>query len=100
MSDINLDFTVSNNSIDFTVQPNDITFVPTDIQLNISTGAVRLAAGSNQQVQYNDAGYLAGSNQFTFDSDSSLMTITDISVKHDFCCSSCCGVIEMTRFRI
>lgn len=80
MSDINLDFTVSNNSIDFTVQPNDITFVPSDIQLNIDTGVVRLAGGSNQQVQYNNAGVLTGSPQFTFDSDSSLMTITNMSV--------------------
>jgi hypothetical protein len=80
MSDINLDFTVSNNSIDFTVQPNDITFVPADIQLNISTGVVRLAAGSNQQVQYNNAGSLEGSSQFIFDSDSSLMTVTNMSV--------------------
>ncbi len=44
MSDINLDFTVSNNNIDFTVVPNDITITPTDIQLTFYTGAPPVAA--------------------------------------------------------
>jgi hypothetical protein len=80
MSDINLDFTVSNNSIDFTVQPNDITFVPSDIQLNIATGGVLSAGGSNQQVQFNNADILTGSSQFLFDTGSSLLTVTNMSV--------------------
>ena len=42
MSDINLDFTVSNNSIFFTVEPNDITITPTDIQLSIYAAGAAL----------------------------------------------------------
>lgn len=37
MSDVNLDFTVSNNSIVITPFPNDITITPTSIDLNVIT---------------------------------------------------------------
>jgi hypothetical protein len=62
MSDINLDFTVSNNSINFTVEPNEITITPTDIQLSISTStrSNTLPGGSNTQLQYNQNGILGG----------------------------------------
>ena len=60
MSDINLDFTVSNNSIDFTVEPNDITITPTDIQLNFYAGSGGNPAGGNTQLQYNNNGIFGG----------------------------------------
>jgi hypothetical protein len=44
MSDVNLDFTVSNNNINFTVTPNDITITPTDVQLSIYTGGISTVA--------------------------------------------------------
>jgi hypothetical protein len=75
MSDINLDFTVSNNSINFTVEPNDITITPTDIQLTVSTNSIPFARGGNTQVQYNNQGVLDGSSTFTFDNTSNTVTI-------------------------
>jgi hypothetical protein len=66
MSDINLDFTVSNNSIDFTVQPNDITITPTDIQLSFYTAPAPIPAGTNGQLQYNNNGVLGGANNTSF----------------------------------
>ena len=60
MSDINLDFTVSNNSIGFTVEPNDITITPTDIQLAIFAGGVGLPGGNTGELQYNAGGVLNG----------------------------------------
>lgn len=60
MSDINLDFTVSNNSIDFTVQPNDITITPSDIQLAVFAGGVAPPAGATGELQYNNNGILGG----------------------------------------
>jgi len=77
MSDINLDFTVSNNSINFTVEPNDITITPTDIQLTLSSNSLPLAGGSNQQVQYNNQNLLDGSSTFTFNNTSNVVTITN-----------------------
>ena len=75
MSDINLDFTVANNSINFTVEPNDITFTPTDVQLTVSTNSIPFARGGNTQVQYNNQGVLDGSSTFTFDNTSNTVTI-------------------------
>lgn len=66
MSDINLDFTVNNNSINFTVEPNDITITPTDIQLNISTSGLSTAGGSNTQLQYNNSGQFGGIPNVTY----------------------------------
>lgn len=79
MSDINLDFTVSNNSIDFTVQPNDITITPTDIQLSIYSSGAPLARGANMEVQYNNEGLLQGNPAFTFDQDVGLLSIANIA---------------------
>ena len=77
MSDVNLDFTVSNNSIEFTTEPNDITITPTDIQLTISSNSIPIARGSNTQVQYNNDGILDGSSTFTFDNVSNVVSITN-----------------------
>jgi len=79
MSDVNLDFTVSNNSIEFTVQPNDITITPTDIQLSLYTSGAPLARGANMEVQYNNEGLLQGNSAFTFDQDTSLLSIANIT---------------------
>jgi hypothetical protein len=68
MSDVNLDFVVSNNNILFTVVPNDINITPTDIQLNLFAGGmssvanglsadignVHIYGGSNTQVLQTD----------------------------------------------
>lgn len=60
MSDINLDFIVSNNSINFTVEPNDITFTPSDVQLNILTGGLGVPGGSAGELQFNSGAALGG----------------------------------------
>jgi hypothetical protein len=60
MSDVNLEFIVSNNNIDFTVAPNDITITPTDVQLTFFTGSLTGAGGGNTQLQYNNGGVLGG----------------------------------------
>jgi hypothetical protein len=52
MSDINLDFTVSNNSIQFTVEPNEITITPTDIQLTLGSTGGAAPSGNVGQLQY------------------------------------------------
>ena len=77
MSDINLDFTVSNNSIDFTVEPNEINFTPTDVQLTIYASGAPTAAGSNTQLQYNNQATLAGTPAITYDNVSNIVTITN-----------------------
>jgi len=68
MSDINLDFTVSNNSINFTVEPNDITFTPTDIQLTINPSISPGAGGNIGELQYNNGSLLAGIPTATYTS--------------------------------
>jgi len=68
MSDINLDFTVNNNSINFTVEPNDITFTPTDIQLIINPSISPGAGGNIGELQYNNGSLLAGIPTATYTS--------------------------------
>lgn len=77
MSDINLDFTVSNNSIDFTVQPNELTITPTDIQLSVYTSGAPIARGANTQVQYNNDGILDGANSFTYNNITNIVNATN-----------------------
>jgi hypothetical protein len=60
MSDVNLDFTVNNNSIEFTVEPNDITITPTDIQLTFFNAAQPTVGGSTGELQYNANGQFGG----------------------------------------
>lgn len=69
MSDINLDFTVSNNNIGFTVEPNDITITPTDIQLSFYNAPRPSAGGNITELQYNLAGDLAGIPTATYSSN-------------------------------
>jgi hypothetical protein len=66
MSDINLDFTVNNNSINFTVEPNDITITPTDIQLNLSTAGLAAPGAPLNSVQYNKDSEFAGDGTFAY----------------------------------
>ena len=68
MSDINLDFTVSNNSINFTVEPNDLTITPTDIQLIINPSISPGAGGNIGELQYNNGSLLAGIPTATYTS--------------------------------
>jgi hypothetical protein len=81
MSDINLDFTVSNNSIDFTVQPNDITITPEEIQLTFAQGVLSIPGGSNTQLQYNNNGALGGIPNVTFNgSNISLGNVSTVKI--------------------
>ncbi len=81
MSDINLDFSVNNNSINFTVEPNDITITPTDIQLTISTSGIAIAGGSNTQLQYNNAGVFGGIPNVTWNgSKLSLGNVANVQI--------------------
>jgi hypothetical protein len=67
MSDVNLDFTVSNNSIEFTVAPNDITITPSDIQLTFYNAAPLVAGGNVGELQYNAGGQLGGISSANYD---------------------------------
>ena len=81
MSDINLDFTVSNNSIIFTVDPNEITITPTDVQLTLSTSSQLNAGGSNTQLQYNNGNLLAGIPTATYNgSNLSLGSVANLKI--------------------
>jgi len=80
MSDINLDFTVSNNNIDFTVQPNDITITPTDIQLSFYTAPAPIPAGTNGQLQYNNNGVLGGANNTSFSAGNLTLAVANTKI--------------------
>ena len=81
MSDINLDFTVSNNSIDFTVQPNEITITPTDVQLSVYAGGFSAPGGAPLTLQYNDNGILAGIPNVTYNgSNLSLGNVANVKM--------------------
>ena len=80
MSDIILDFTVSNNSINFTVEPNDITITPTDIQLSIYAAGAALAGGANGTVQFNSGGILGGSSNFNYDGPNATVNILNTNI--------------------
>ena len=62
MSDINLDFTVNNNSINFTVEPNEITITPTDVQLAVYSAGLGIPSGTTGELQYNNNGVLGGAS--------------------------------------
>lgn len=79
MSDINLDFTVSNNSINFTVEPNDITFTPEDVQLNIYAGGVGVPGGSIEQVQFNAGNVLNGSSNLTYNTSTGITSALQLN---------------------
>jgi hypothetical protein len=66
MSDINLDFTVSNNSINFTVEPNEITITPTDIQLNLATNISPETTASQSQLLYYNNFSITGLTDVTY----------------------------------
>lgn len=80
MSDVNLDFTVSNNSIEFTVQPNDITITPTDLQLNFYSAGAAFAGGANGTVQFNSGGLLGGSLDFTYDGPNATVNMSNANI--------------------
>lgn len=81
MSDINLDFTVSNNSIDFTVEPNEITITPTTNQLSIYTSAPGVAGGSNTQLQFNNNNEFGGIPNVTWNgSNLSLGNVANVQI--------------------
>jgi hypothetical protein len=68
MSEINLDFTVSNNSINFTVEPNDITFTPSDVQLTIATN-VQTSIASGLDANISDVHISGGINGYVLQTD-------------------------------
>jgi len=96
MSDINLDFTVSNNSIDFTVEPNDITITPTDIQLNFSTGGGATPDQPLNSVQFNENNEFTGSDNFKFYSSNATIAVTNINVGNDAIFTSNVDTIHIT----
>jgi len=80
MSDINLDFTVSNNSIDFTVQPNEITITPSDIQLTLSTAGLAVPSPPLNSVQYNKDSEFTGTSSFTYIEGTSTLEVENVSI--------------------
>lgn len=78
MSDVNLDFTVNNNSVNFTVQPNDITFTPSDVQLTVFAGGVGLPGGSINQIQYNAGSVLAGTPNLVYNAGTGATIISNL----------------------
>jgi hypothetical protein len=84
MSDINLDFTVSNTSINFTVEPNDITFTPTDIQLTFTAIGSPPAGGANGTVQFNAGGVFGGSTAFTYDGTNSTVNMNNANIGNSY----------------
>ena len=81
MSDINLDFTVSNNSINFTVEPNDITITPTDIQLSVYGGGAAFPGGNSGQLQYNNGGSsLAGATNTNFSNGNLTLQVANTKI--------------------
>jgi hypothetical protein len=68
MSDVNLDFVVSNNSINFTVQPNDITITPTDIQLTFFAGGMSTTANA-LNANINNVHISGGTNGYVLQTD-------------------------------
>jgi hypothetical protein len=80
MSDVNLDFTVSNNNIDFTVAPNDITITPTDIQLTFYNSAPPTTGGNVGELQYNNNGYFGGIPSANYDSGNLTFTLANTKI--------------------
>ena len=80
MSDINLDFTVSNNSINITVEPNEITITPTDVQLTLSTAGLSTPGLPLNSVQYNKDYQFAGSSAFTYNESTDTLGIANLVV--------------------
>lgn len=80
MSDVNLDFTVSNNSIDFTVVPNELTITPTDIQLSFYTAPAPSAAGANGQLQYNNGGVLGGALNTSYSNGNLTLNVANTKI--------------------
>lgn len=80
MSDVNLDFTVSNSTIGLTVEPNDISFTPSDIQLSFYALGASQPGGSNGTVQFNSGGILGGSTDFTFDGPNATVNMSKANI--------------------
>lgn len=78
MSEILANIVVDSVQQNISLSDNQIQFTPNDIQLNIFTGAGPVAAGSNRQVQYNNAGSLGGSNAFIFNNTNNTVTIANL----------------------
>lgn len=70
MSDINLDFSVSNENINFTVQPNEITFTPSDVQLTIATN-IGSPVATSLNANINDVHISGGTNGYVLQTDGS-----------------------------
>jgi len=68
MSDINLNFTVPNNSINFTVQPNDITITQTPIELAFYPPTSQLTATS-LNASINNVHITGGTNGYVLQTD-------------------------------
>lgn len=79
MSEILANIVVDSIQQNITVGDNQIQFTPDSIALNIFTGAGPVASGSNTNVQFNDNGPLGGSNAFTFNKTTNVVTTTNLT---------------------
>ena len=80
MSEILNEFIIQPTEALFTVQPTSLIVNPEAIQLNVYTGAAPIAGGSNTNVQFNEDGVLQGSNSFTFNNVSNIVTIGNLAI--------------------
>ena len=80
MSQILTEFIVQTTPATIVVDTNTINVTPDAITLSVYTGAAPVAGGSNNNVQFNDNGQLQGSNSFTFNSTSNVVTIANLTI--------------------
>jgi hypothetical protein len=82
MSEILNEFIIQQTEALFTVESTNLTVNPEAIQLNIYTGSAPIAGGSNTNVQFNEDGVLQGSNSFTFNNVSEIVTIGNLAISN------------------
>ena len=82
MSEILSSFVIQPIQAIFTVEPTNLVVTPDAIQLSIYTGSAPVAGGSNTNVQFNEVGVLAGSNSFTFNNVSEIVTIGNLAISN------------------
>jgi hypothetical protein len=83
MSEILSQFIVQTSPTTIVVDTNTITVTPDSIELSVYTGAAPVAGGANNNVQFNDNGQLQGSNAFTFNATSNVVTIANLVIGNE-----------------
>jgi hypothetical protein len=82
MSDITLDFTVSNNQANFIVTPNDLAVTINPVNLTFSAGGLAVANGVTGAVQYNKNSVLTGNSTFTFDDTTGIVSVPTLQASN------------------